>query len=61
MNVVDCLENEPDKSWRDPPGERKKIRNVYLGSSQKMSLEQAQELARALKREALGLSSLTPS
>lgn len=42
-------------SWR----EGKKIRNVYLGSSQKMSLEQAQELARAMKREALGLSSLT--
>ena len=39
-------------SWR----EGKKIRNVYLGSSQKMSLEQAQELARAMKREALGLS-----
>jgi len=43
-------------SWR----EGGKIRNVYLGSSQKMSLEQAQELARAMKREALGLSSLTP-
>ncbi|NBJ15915.1 MAG: hypothetical protein FNP40_10200 [Dehalobacter sp. 4CP] len=42
-------------SWR----EGGKIRNVYLGSSQKMSLEQAQELARAMKREALGLSSLT--
>ncbi|MFZ2801549.1 MAG: hypothetical protein WAZ30_15110 [Syntrophorhabdus sp.] len=40
-------------SWR----ERKKIRNVYLGSSRKMSLEQAQEKARALKKEALGLSS----
>ena len=39
-------------SWR----EGKKIRNVYLGSSQKMSREQAQELARAMKREALGLS-----
>jgi histone acetyltransferase (RNA polymerase elongator complex component) len=39
-------------SWR----EGKKIRNVYLGSSQKMSLKQAQELARAMKREALGLS-----
>ena len=35
-------------SWR----ERKKIRNVYLGSSQKMSLEQAQKKARALKRKA---------
>ena len=39
-------------SWR----EGKKIRNVYLGSSQKMSLEQAQERARAMKREALGLT-----
>jgi len=37
-------------SWR----EGKKIRNVYLGSSQKMSREQAQEKARVLKREALG-------
>ena len=44
-------------SWR----EGKKIRNVYLGSSQKISLEQAQEKARAIKKEALGLSSLTPS
>ena len=45
-------------SWR----EEGRIKNVYLGSSQKMSLEQAQELARALKREALGLSSsLSPS
>ena len=44
-------------SWR----EGKKIRNVYLGSSQKMSLEQAQEKAKAIKKEALGLSSLTPS
>ena len=44
-------------SWR----EGKKLRNVYLGSSQKMSLEQAQERARAMKREALGLSSLTPT
>jgi len=43
-------------SWR----EGKRIRNVYLGSSQKMGLEQAQERARAMKREALGLSSLTP-
>ena len=39
-------------SWR----EGKKIRNVYLGSSQKISLEQAQEKARAIKKEALGLS-----
>ena len=37
-------------SWR----EGKKIRNVYLGSSNKLSREQAQEKARALKREALG-------
>jgi hypothetical protein len=37
-------------SWR----EGGRIRNVYLGSSQKMSREQAQEKARALKREALG-------
>jgi len=44
-------------SWR----EGKRIRNVYLGSSQKMSLEQAQEKAKAIKKEALGLSSLTPS
>jgi hypothetical protein len=43
-------------SWR----EEKRIRNVYLGSSLKMSLEEAQEKARALKRDALGLSSLTP-
>ena len=43
-------------SWR----EGKRIRSVYLGSSHKMSREQAQEKARALKREALGLSSLTP-
>ena len=43
-------------SWR----EGKKIRNVYLGSSQKMSLEQAQEKAKAIKKDALGLSSLTP-
>jgi hypothetical protein len=38
-------------SWR----EGKRIRNVYLGSSQRMSPEQAQEKARAMKREALGL------
>jgi hypothetical protein len=37
-------------SWR----EGEKIKNVYLGSSQKMSREQAQEQARVLKREALG-------
>ena len=36
-------------SWR----EGKKIKNVYLGSSQRMSREQAQELARRLKSEAL--------
>jgi hypothetical protein len=40
-------------SWRG--GE--KVRNVYLGSSHKLSREQAQERARALKKEALGLSS----
>jgi len=44
-------------SWR----EGKKIRNVYLGSSQKISRDQAQEQARALKRTALGISSPTPS
>ena len=43
-------------SWR----EGGKLKNVYLGSSQRMSREEAQERARALKREALGLSSLTP-
>jgi len=37
-------------SWR----EGSRVKNVYLGSSQKMSREQAQEKARALKREALG-------
>ena len=42
-------------SWREDG----KIRNVYLGSSLKMSLEQAQGRARDLKREALGLSTLT--
>jgi hypothetical protein len=42
-------------SWR----EGGKLRNVYLGSSHKMSREDAPEKARALKREALGLSSLT--
>ena len=42
-------------SWR----EGGTLRNVYLGSSQRMSREEAQERARALKREALGLSSLT--
>jgi hypothetical protein len=40
-------------SWR----EGEKVRNVYLGSSHKLSRGQAQERARALKREALGLSS----
>jgi hypothetical protein len=39
-------------SWR----EGGKMRNVYLGSSQRMSREEAQEKARALKGEALGLS-----
>ena len=43
-------------SWR----EGEKLRNVYLGSSQRMSREEAQEKARALKREALGLSSPSP-
>ena len=38
-------------SWR----EKGKTKNVYLGSSQKISLEQAQEKARRLKREALKL------
>jgi len=40
-------------SWR----EGNKVHNVYLGSGGKISREQAQEKARALKREALGLSS----
>jgi len=39
-------------SWR----EGGKLRNVYLGSSLRMSREEAQEKARTLKREALGLS-----
>lgn len=43
-------------SWR----EGGKLRNVYLGSSQKLSREEAQEKARALKREALGLSPIAP-
>ena len=42
-------------SWR----EEGKTRNVYLGSSQKMSKEEAQEKARAMKKEALGLSPIT--
>jgi hypothetical protein len=42
-------------SWR----EGKRIRNVYLGSSLKMNQEEAQGKARALKREALGLSPVT--
>jgi len=42
-------------SWR----EGGKTKNVYLGSSQKMSREEAQEKARAMKREALGLSPIT--
>ena len=37
-------------TWR----EGGKTRNVYLGPSQKISREQAQELAKAMKREALG-------
>ena len=37
-------------SWR----EGGKLKNVYLGSSKRMSREQAQEKARAMKREALG-------
>lgn len=43
-------------SWR----EGGKLRNVYLGSSHKMSREEAQEKAKTLKREALGLSSPSP-
>jgi uncharacterized protein YigA (DUF484 family) len=43
-------------SWR----EGGKLRNVYLGSSHKMSREEAQEKAKALKREALGLSRIAP-
>jgi hypothetical protein len=43
-------------SWR----EGEKMRNIYLGSSQKMSREEAQERARALKREALGLTPIAP-
>jgi hypothetical protein len=43
-------------SWR----EGGKLKNVYLGSSQRMSREQAQEKARALKREDLGLSRIPP-
>jgi hypothetical protein len=42
-------------SWR----EGKRIRNVYLGSSLKMSLESAQDKARAMKKEALGHPSVT--
>jgi len=40
-------------SWR----EGKRVKNVYLGSSHKLSRDQAQKKARTLKREALGLSS----
>lgn len=43
-------------SWR----EGGKLRNVYLGSSKRMSREEAQEKARALKREALGISPIAP-
>ena len=39
-------------SWR----EGGRLRNVYLGSSHKMSREQAQELAKRLKSEALEIS-----
>jgi hypothetical protein len=42
-------------TWR----EGGKTRNVYLGSSQKMSREEAQEKARAMKGEALGLNPIT--
>jgi hypothetical protein len=38
-------------SWR----EGKKIRNVYLGSSQRMIRGQAQEKAKTMKKKALGL------
>ena len=40
-------------SWR----EGDKVKNVYLGSSQKLSRDAALQKARALKRKALGLSS----
>jgi len=40
-------------SWR----EGDKVKNVYLGPSQKLSRDAALQKARALKREALGLSS----
>ena len=43
-------------TWR----EGGRVKNVYLGSSQKMSREEAQEKAKALKREALGLSPIAP-
>jgi hypothetical protein len=43
-------------SWR----EGGKLRNVYLGPSQKMSREDALERARILKKEALGLSPIAP-
>lgn len=43
-------------SWR----EGGRLRNIYLGSSRKMSREQAQERGRALKKEALGLSPIAP-
>ena len=43
-------------TWR----EGGKLRNVYLGSSHKMSREEAQERAKTLKREALGLSPIAP-
>jgi hypothetical protein len=38
-------------SWRDG----KKVKNVYLGSSRKMSRDDALVLARRLKMETLGL------
>ncbi len=39
-------------SWRAG----KKTKNVYLGSSHKLSRDQAQDMAKTLKKEALGLS-----
>jgi hypothetical protein len=38
---------------------RRKAKEHYLGPSHKMSREEAQERAKALKREALGLSPIT--
>jgi hypothetical protein len=39
-------------SWREDG----KVRNVYLGSTRRMTPEQAMAKARAMKAEALGLS-----